>query len=128
VVSDPHYKEQVDNAYRAIGRYVVEFSQLLYHLRTLIAHRLPTDPATIAFLVLGEAQAQQLANVFFGTCRVVADLDAEEQKVAAWLRNRVNGQIELRNEIAHGDWFVDLGRYGQVPDWDRPGDPDPTDP
>lgn len=97
-------------AHRAIGRYVVEFSLLMAYMRTLITERLNPDPTILGDLVLGEAMPAQIASAFFGTCRELADLDQSEQKVASRLRARVLAEIERRNDIAHGDWFIDAGR------------------
>jgi hypothetical protein len=52
------YWRQTNNGYRAIGRYVAAFSQMMAHMRNLIAGRIAwrhdDDPALVE-MVLGEA-------------------------------------------------------------------------
>jgi len=102
------YVEAINDSYRAIGRYVYEFSRLVWWLKfgiTQTLQRTSTEAPWIGELLMGEAAAQQIANSFFGVMGSV-DLDEEEKRVAKQLRNRVNQVIEKRNEIAHGDWWI----------------------
>ena len=48
-------------AHRAIGRYVVEFSRLIFHMRRQLTERLNPDPLILAELVTGEAHADQIS-------------------------------------------------------------------
>lgn len=99
-------QRQVDDAYRAIGRYVVTFSQMFAFMRQTMGHRLmqPGDGVKLVELVLADANAYQIANSFFAICNAVGNFDATEKRIAKWLRNRVLERIEERNRIAHGDW------------------------
>lgn len=104
-------------AHRAIGRWMVEFSRLVECMRTSILERLNADPGIIADLALGEATANQIASVFFGMCRHLTDLDNDEQKVAARLQTRVvTDEIERRNDIAHGDLWIDPRSFSDWPE------------
>ena len=110
-------QEQTEAAYRAIGRYIVEFSELVWAMRGMIETHLngplagadtedePRVGASVE-LLLGEATAQYIANVFFATCREVGELDESELDVTNALSDAVNKVIEERNHIAHGDWIV----------------------
>ena len=101
-----------DNAYRAIGRYIVQFSRLVKHMRLgAVAYFSDgsTERQTELELLLGEAPAQTIANAFFGLCQYVGNLDADEQRVASVLSKAVRTAIDERNRIAHGDWYV--GRW-----------------
>ena len=62
-------------------------------------------------LVLGEAGASYVADVFFGMCDFNARWDENERKVAAILRQKLKTTIERRNDIAHGDWWVGLAPW-----------------
>jgi hypothetical protein len=101
-----------DDAYRAIGRYVVTFSELTKLMRDqaceCVAKGVLDMP--ISSLLLGEATAQVISNAFFGLCRMLGDLDTAEQRVEKVLRNRVNKAIKTRNDLAHGDWYIGLIR------------------
>jgi hypothetical protein len=112
-----HLKEERDGYYRAIGRYMVEFSSLVAFMRDLVAHKIvgTDEKATqLIRLAFGSLQAQQVADGFFAVCRASADppFDRSEQAIEKCLReNHVNAEIRWRNVIAHGDWFV--------PEWVR---------
>lgn len=100
-----------NDAYRAIGRYVVEFSRLIFFMRLTIIRQLMVDngrvvDGSVPELVLGEAYADQLTNAFFAICQHVADLDDEETGVATRLKTEVKKAIKDRNDLAHGDWWI----------------------
>jgi hypothetical protein len=113
-VDEAEHQRQTDDAYRAVGRYVVEFSRLVFHMRFAVARRLtpPGDGPILGEMALGEATADPIANTFFGMCRVTNELDADEQKVASELRKTVKAAIKNRNDIAHGDWWMGLAAEG----------------
>jgi hypothetical protein len=115
-VTGDEYTYLEAEAHRAIGRWIVEFSLLMEYMRTAIVERLNPDPPILADLALGEATANQIASVFFGMCRQLADLDKDEVKIAARLQARmVHGEIERRNDIAHGDWWIDTRISADAP-------------
>jgi len=99
-----HHLEPV----RAIGAYVVYFSQLVLLMRGLVIRKLspPEGPRTLAELALGEASAIQIANAFFAICQEVGNLDETELRIGRSLRSQVLVVIERRNDIAHGDWWT----------------------
>jgi hypothetical protein len=101
--------QEVDDAYRAIGRYVVEFSRLIADMRTSIEAQFffYDDPDAIR-LVLGGALADQITNAFFAVCERAVNLDDEERQVAARLKTEVRNVIRDRNDVAHGDWGTDV--------------------
>lgn len=112
-MSQAEYQRQTDDAFRAVGRYVVEFSQLTSRMRRLVAWRLTIgrDNPMLAELVLGDAMASQIADAFFGLCAYVGHFDEPEERIATNLRNTVKRAIEKRNDIAHGDWWIGLASY-----------------
>lgn len=102
--------ENRNSHYRAIGRWFVEFSGLVMGMRLAIEIRFAKDSNIgEAKIVLGEATADQVANAFFGLCAYVAEPDGEEEKSLAWLREEVRGQVQRRNDFAHGDWRTEEG-------------------
>lgn len=105
--------ERQDEAHRAIGRYVVEFSDLISGMREGIEYRLEAGDPMVARLALGEATASQIANAFFAICEHLADFDDEEKQVAIRLKKEVNDAIKDRNDFAHGDWLLAQGERGQ---------------
>lgn len=96
--------------YRAIGRYMVEFSGLVLTMRDTMSSRLKRadDPLELIDLAFGEAPAQGIANSFFAFCRATVRpvFDNDEEAIERNLRKRVLDEIPRRNDIAHGDWLM----------------------
>jgi hypothetical protein len=93
--------------HRAVGRWIVEFSRLIFRMRLgIIRYVTPEGDQTGATLALGEATARQIADAFFAICAHATPPDANEKKIATRLRNDVNEQIRRRNDFTHGDWWV----------------------
>ena len=107
----PSDGDRADETYRAIGRYMVQFSHLIRHMRELMVLRAITrekignDP-NVADIALAGAAPMDIMRSFFGMCRYISDLDNDERKVEEVIRGRVRRVIEERNDIAHGDWYV----------------------
>jgi hypothetical protein len=107
-----HLREQRDDYYRAIGRYIVEFSALVALMRNLVAFKIVGDdekPDELIRLAFGSMQAQQIADAFFAVCResAVPALETDELAIEKCLRqNHVNAEIRWRNVMAHADWLV----------------------
>lgn len=96
-----------ENAYRAVGRYVVEFSRLIASMRLGIERHLAIDGSrAVPALALGAASPEPITRAFFAMCEHVAELEKSEQKVAIRLRVEVLEEIKRRNDFAHGDWLL----------------------
>lgn len=106
-----------DDAHRAVGRFVVEFSWLIAYMRFGLERYLAVNKDRMApALALGAAGAQQITDAFFSVCEYVAELEGEERKVARRLRAEALDQIKRRNDFAHGDWIVE----GMATDLEHP--------
>jgi hypothetical protein len=108
VTETPGDLAEPTEAYRAIGRYVVTFSHLVFAMRSCIENRLMggRNSYHLVQLAIGEATAAPLANSFFGMCSDQAMLDHEDdRKIARILKTNVFDEINRRNDIAHGDWW-----------------------
>ena len=110
-------QQRIDDMHRAVGRYIVEFSRLMFHMKSVMILRLSlavqpahqADQQQLAQFAFGEAMAAQIANGFFGMCRFETEFDPDEKKVYTSFRNAVSDAIEKRNYFAHGDWWVGWG-------------------
>jgi hypothetical protein len=104
------YATKLDDTYRAIGRYMVEYSQLVHYMRMLMARRLSRGDTTAVLgeIALGEASHFNIAQAFFTMCRHDNDLDDGEKKVESALRGRFVKINESRTDYAHGDWLVGM--------------------
>jgi CHASE2 domain-containing sensor protein len=98
--------------YRAIGRYVYEFSQLVGHMRDAMTRHLDRSNGGVAGIAFAEAQPRQIANAFFTMCRTVTHLDPAEEKTAARIGTRVGEAIEMRENVAAGEWWVGASTLG----------------
>jgi hypothetical protein len=108
-ISNEQYRAEMDAAYRAIGRYVVAFSQLVGHMRRLIARHLTDEtshPRASVEVLLGDVGPRNVADSFFSLCRTAGNLEGDELLVAARLQKRVMEANEFRTDVAHGDWTV----------------------
>ncbi len=108
-ISDEQYSAEKDAGYRAIGRYLVAFSQLTAYMRRLIARHLvegTARPRSSIEILLGDVGPRNIADSFFGLCRTAGDLEGDELLVAARLQKRVMEANEFRTDVAHGDWSV----------------------
>ena len=122
-ISDDSDRARIDDSYRALGRYIYEFSRLVWHMRMYLSEVLteggPPGRYGLAEMTLGESTAQPIANAFFGVTRKVGELTPDELKVAKALRKQVNEAIKRRNDFAHGDWYIGWKRIladGTIPE------------
>lgn len=106
------YQRHVDDAYRAIGRYMYEFSRLVYHMRSAISRHLSPTAVQVVDIVIGEMAARSIADGLFGLIENTVSLDKQEQEVSRTLRKEILKVIESRNNIAHGDWHIGWGSAG----------------
>jgi hypothetical protein len=76
------HKSKLDDEYRAIGRYVVEFSQLVRMMRSIVSEYVAKDGAErhIVDVLMGETTAQPIANAFFELCRTKGGLDPRKSR------------------------------------------------
>jgi hypothetical protein len=108
MATDEQYQADVNDAYRAIGRYIAAFSQLTRGLRRMIAEYIGRNEKWVLVdVVLGEAMAAALSHAFFALCRDAGNFSAAETEIEGQLRREIEEEIiPLRNDIAHGDWEV----------------------
>lgn len=99
--------QERDATYRAIGRYVVEFSLVVAYMQIDMIERIcfETDTAPLAYLTLGEAPARQISDAFFAVCAAAGGCDKVELRILRKIQGRLNDEINRRNDFAHGDWF-----------------------
>jgi hypothetical protein len=105
------YKGAAEDGYRAIGRWVVEFSRLIGGMRANLENHLrkPDENPEVVGVVFGDAAARQISDAFFAICRLLGELDDPEENIAKQLQKEVGEEITMRNKIAHGDWIIGKG-------------------
>jgi hypothetical protein len=101
------HQQDTDGAYRAIGRYVVAFAEMVREMRSAIGLYIAGGERWILVdMALGEATAQPVSAAFFSLCRDAGEFTKAEEEVADALSKAVAKAIRERNDIAHGDWTV----------------------
>lgn len=101
------HQQETDDAYRAIGRYVVAFAEMVREMRSLVGFYIAGGTRWILVdMALGEATAQPVSAAFFSLCRDAGEFTKAEEEVAEALSKAVAKTIRERNDIAHGDWTV----------------------
>lgn len=98
---------RADEAHRALGHYVFNFSYLVSQMRGAVEYVLAGEGDRMnASLAMGALYAEQITNAFFAICERLAEFDDEERGVATRLKKEVKDAIADRNDFAHGDWFL----------------------
>ena len=102
------FLHQRDDVYRALGRYVVEFSRLIWWMRHELAAELSPGggDVTTGEIVLGELTAYPIYAPFFAICAHKAELDETEKKIETKLFKAVDAEAKRRNALLHGDWLI----------------------
>ena len=106
------HQQEMDDAYRAIGRYVVAFAEMVREMRLSMAYYIAGGTRWILVdMAFGEATAQPVSTAFFSLCRDAGEFTKAEEDVADALSKAVGKTIRERNDIAHGDWTVGAITY-----------------
>lgn len=100
---DSHF-DQMDDAFRAIGRYVYCFSRMVYWMRQELENAVGNQH--LAQIVTGEMAAYTIQAAFFGVCDERYDANDLDRKIGKLIRKRIIDAIEFRNSLSHGDWLI----------------------
>lgn len=103
---------QLDNdTYRALGRFVVAFSRLLYSLETSTIHLFGLGPdgerITLIEAALAGRTASPIVSAFFSVFfkRWESHLPEEDMQVLKSLRKELDAIVQERNRIMHDAWM-----------------------
>jgi hypothetical protein len=116
----PEFEAQRDDAYRALGRYIAEYSQLFLKLRWTVATCLQREVAlTVPLMAIGGLGDNRLTVAFFSICKYVGTFTfgeptPEDDAIAAKFQKAVEKEIRRRNEFAHGTWWIGWGLGDQM--------------
>jgi hypothetical protein len=108
-------QDQIDQIYRAIGHFQVEFSQLVGAMEMGISAGIGGNyPALLC--VLAEMTAYPLAQAWRSVLVQSGRLSEEEITTLKDLTAGIQQLIQRRNDWAHGTWYVGWGNDATV-DW-----------
>lgn len=103
--------QERDDAYRAVGRYVVEFSRMVFHMRLAVEEDFAgVANQKLAARILGRASPDVISREFFALCKESANLKGPEKEVAKRLEKGVRREVKRRNSFTHSDWWIGFGR------------------
>ncbi len=108
----PGAANERDEAYRAIGRYVVDFSIMVACMKMDMTARLASQDDSnriLAAIAFGEATAKHVSDAFFAMCLAAGECDEDEARIVDKLLAKVNEEIARRNDFADGDWWLGYG-------------------
>jgi hypothetical protein len=102
--------------YVALGRFVVEFSQVVAAMQDGMIRVAAGDDerARTAWTAAlsADVAADQTTRMFFAACSSLAELDDGEKQIRKLLRSRVEHLTKRRNAILHGVWHMPVLHVG----------------
>jgi len=107
----------LDNIYRAIGKFVVEFSQLQHMMEYMTVVALSQDgdreSSDRAWAVVSGRTAQPVVDGFFSLCVQIYKNEWTEEDFALLkaARKEIQNLIEERNRLAHDVWSLGHPNY-----------------
>lgn len=112
-------QHQIDELYRAIGRFVVEFSQLLHRLETMTVLLMAAGsaaPQQRTWALLAGRTAQPIVDGYFA---LLAEIHRdrwtdEDWRLVKGVRKEISDLIARRNRLSHDAWFVGWGNEDTV--------------
>lgn len=104
--------DEADALYRAIGRFIVEYSRLDGRMRNLmdhlvLIHRGGGVVAIPWMAALGQiTTSDKMSAVFFSVCSAMRELEPDEIAIQAALRAQIKALRKKRTHVAHDVWQV----------------------
>lgn len=122
-VADERRVDGPERSYRAIGRFIFEFSQFVGNMEAgLVMFAAPgRSDAGIAWRTgLTGIEAYRMMTLFFGVSSSMIDLTETERKIRDKLFAGGQTLIEERNRLAHGVWYLARTEGGSPTRYDLP--------
>jgi hypothetical protein len=99
---------QINGIYRALGRFTVEFSRMVDAMETGLYFTIGGNQLLLRSIT-AELTADPLRRAWRSIMRQAIELSPQDVDVLAKLASEVSKVINLRNDWAHGTWFVGFG-------------------
>ncbi len=113
-------KTQIDELYRLLGRYLVEYQQTQFWLKTSLTSSLSlTASQQPIFRLLAEELSDKgfnraIRNIIFQ----LRTFQPDEKKIISFVCNELDSVEARRNAIIHGTFFIGWGNENTV-DWSK---------
>lgn len=108
---------QTGHIYQALGHYFVEFSRLVSVMESSLIFAIGGEQRLLLAALI-ELTADPLARAWRSVVRQATDLSAKDLDVLSGLCVEISSLINLRNDWAHGTWFVGYGNEATT-DWSQ---------
>jgi hypothetical protein len=108
---------QTNEIYQALGQFFVEFSRMVSAMEGGLYSITGGDQGMIRAIV-AELTADPLTRAWRSVIVQGTDLSENDRKVLSDLVAEISNLINLRNDWAHGTWFVGYGNE-QTTDWSK---------
>jgi hypothetical protein len=99
---------QMNSIYQALGRFIVEFSRVVSAMETGLYFVTGGDQQLTRTIVI-ELTADPVARAWRSSMIQAIDLSDDDLKVLTGLAGEISALINLRNDWAHGAWFIGYG-------------------
>lgn len=108
---------QINGIYQALGQFFVEFSRMVSAMESGLYFVTGGDQKLIRAIV-AELTADPLTRAWRSVMIQGANLPENDRKVLSELTAEISDLINLRNDWAHGTWFVGYGNETTT-DWSK---------
>jgi hypothetical protein len=108
---------QADRIYRALGKFFVEFSRIIWAMEFSLSIVAGGNGEVVRAAVI-EVTADPLTRVWRSAMVQSTNLSDQDLAVLAEIAKGISELINLRNDWAHGNWIVGFGAR-DTRDWSR---------
>ena len=106
---DEIYKNQTNELYASIGKFLVNFELVCFNIRTAIIFILYDSGLKnqqLANIMLAGHTAEPLKSILHSLIGETVRLNENEKKIIKNIFARIQKLIESRNNIVHSTWFI----------------------
>lgn len=106
---DELYKNQTNELYASLGKFVVKFEQVCHTMQTAIIFILYDSGLKnqqLAYIMLAGHTAEPLRNILHSLIGETVQLNENEKKIIKNIFARIKQLTESRNNIVHSTWFI----------------------
>lgn len=106
---DELYKNQTNELYASLGKFVVKFEQVCHTMRTAIIFILDDSGLKnqqLSNIMLSDHTAEPLRSILHSLIGETVQLNENEKKIIKNIFARIQQLTRSRNDIVHSMWFI----------------------